>query len=638
MTGRMALRSSCRWAAVLAIAAGSLFGGRAVLAQTAAPDISVRPSSDRVEVGELFTIELKAMGDRGTSTPTDADLRVPQGLTVVGKSESSQTMINGFGPGASIRVGIGVTWQVVGEKPGRYVIPGPTVVWNGHRLSSSKIQIQVTPTNGRPRRQPHNPFLGPGGPGFTFPWSFRGEPPLDEDEASDPRAVAELAMPAAPDPVAFLRAVIDKKTVVIGEQVTLSFYVYFRSELGIANPHEAPLADFVRMPLLKNPGGEPVVLALVGGKRYNAKLLDKMAIFPVRAGDLRTGSLRMTFTGGRFGRGVDRETIDQVIHVTEPPSAGRPPGYAMGDVGRFSLSATVQPRQIEQGGALAVTIKVTGAGNLPQSLHVPERVGVEWLDPERKEAVESQKDVITGWRTFGYVVRIGDTGKVDLGDVTLPYWDSIAKKYQVARVELGSVDVKAVALPADAANPASSAAPASIPPADPFATLPPARLSLGAYSPPRDLFFDGRSLWFVIAIPPLFVGFSSVGAGALRRLRDRRASRRESPAALAAKALNDIDDAEHLGDPKKLATALERALHLSVEASTGLKSRGVLVADLPAEVERRGVSHDLGDRIALALSECDTIRFDPKLNAATTRDLVARVRALGADLARHQAS
>ncbi len=71
--------------------------------------------------------------------------------------------------------------------------------------------------------------------------------------------------------------------------------------------------------------------------------------------------------------------------MTEPPLRGRPPGYATGDVGRFAVSADVTPRDVEQGGSIAVHIQVSGRGNLPTTIVPPARAGVEWLSPELHE-------------------------------------------------------------------------------------------------------------------------------------------------------------------------------------------------------------------------------------------------------------
>lgn len=628
------------WAALaLALLFGLLITGSARADEP--PEITARASADVVEVGEPFNVELKALVHNGDAGPSDPQIRAPASFDVDGPSISTQTIINGFGARADVRVGISATWQLAGRTVGKFTIPAPTVQWNGKRLTSSPIRIEVVPSTGRPRRRPsNNPFLLPGGPGgFPFPFPFPTDPQASDDD-DDARSAPDLALPAAPDPLAFVRAVTDKTNAVVGEQVTLSFYIYVRTDVfarrdtTISAWHEAPLTDFLRVPLLKNPGTEQPVRTTVGGQRFVAKLFDRVAIFPLRAGDLHTGSLRLTFSGSRVGRYGDREAADIVLHVTEPPRAGRPPGYALGDVGRMTLSASVQPRRIEQGGAVAVTLKVAGTGNLPQTLRIPERTGVEWLDPEKKEAIEPQNGVVQGSRTFGYVVRIGDSGAVDLGEVTLPYWDPSANRYQVARATLGTIEVTPTAVTPQTAD-AGAPAPFQEPKADPFIGMPAPRSELGSYKPPRGRLIDGGALWLLVAAPPLFVGVFSAGSSAVRRARKRRADAADSPAALAEKALREASAAEAQGDTKALAAAIDRAVHLAVEAACGLKSRGVLLADLPGEAAQRGLPEALGEEAAAVLEACEAIRFEPTPDPARTRDLAARSRKLCAALGKH---
>lgn len=628
-------------ARVAGAAAALLVAG---VARADGPQITVRIGADAAEVGEPFTIEIKAMVDQGAGSPSDPQVSPPPGFTVEGPSISTQMMMNSFGARATVRTGLSATWALTGQRPGRYTIASPTVLLGGKRVGGGPVSIQITPATGRPRpqRQPSSPFLMPGGPGFGFPglpstpnWPFQNDPRIDDTPPQSP----ELSLPAAPDPVAFVHATVDKHNAVIGEQVTLSFYVYVRYEAYVrSEPHptarfEAPLADFLRVPLLRTPGTEGRVITTAGGQRYLAQLFDRIAIFPLHAGDLHTGSMRLTFGGARGIALGDRSSEDQVVRVTEPPRTGRPPGYALGDVGHLALTASVQPRRIDQGGSLAVTLKIEGKGNLPQALRLPERTGIEWLDPEKKEAIEAQNGVIGGARTFGYVVRIKQSGTVDLGEVTLPYWDPSAKAYQVATARLGAVEVSPVAPTTDPVTKEQTGV-GDGPRADPLAALSAgaARATLGTYAPPRARIFDGGGLWLLIAAPPLLVGVLSVGSGAARRARARRASEGDTPAALAAKALREADEAEASGDAKSLCAALDRAVHLSIEAATGLKSRGVLVADLAAELGRRGIAPALGEAAARALADADAIRFDPAPDTARTRELAARVRALVADL------
>jgi hypothetical protein len=144
--------------------------------------------------------------------------------------------------------------------------------------------------------------------------------------------------------------------------------------------------------------------------------------------------------------------------------------------------------------------------------------------------------------------------------------------------------------------------------------------------------------WLLLAAPPLLVTALSAGTKAAKKAKARRAEASGSPAALAHKALAEAAEAEKKGDTKALAAAIERAVHLSIEAASGLKSRGVLLADLPAELTERGLPAGLGERARAVLTACEAVRFEPVADAERARDLLARTRALAADLGKHEAS
>ena len=141
--------------------------------------------------------------------------------------------------------------------------------------------------------------------------------------------------------------------------------------------------------------------------------------------------------------------------------------------------------------------------------------------------------------------------------------------------------------------------------------------------------------WLLLAAPPLLVTAVSAGTKAAKKARARRAEIKGSPAALAHQALAEAAEAEKKGDAKALAAALDRAVHLSIEAASGLKSRGVLLAELPAELRERGLPAGLGERARAVLSACEAVRFEPSPDPARTRDLLAEARTLAADLRKH---
>ena len=597
--------------------------------QAAMPDLTLQLSSDVVEVGEPFSLELKALVDQGAAIPTDPKFAPPAGVSAQEPRLSQQTFAT-MGRGRNVvKVGIGATWILTASRVGALTLPSPTITWNGKRIGTKPVQVTVVAQGSRPR-QPRGQggFLLPGGP--SMPWPF-GANPFEEVWPGDepPPDAKELELPTAPFDDVFLRAVLDKKQVVLGEQVTVSFYRYEREIYDVTLVHTAPLADFLRVPLLKDVEAEPTVVALAGGTRFRVKLLDRLALFPMRTGDLHTGShVQRLVRRGRGGE-IERRSEDLTVRVVTPPSEGRPAGYRLGDVGQFTLTAEVAPRRVEQGGAVSVNVKVSGTGNLPENLVVPARMSIDWLDPEKKEHIEAGNGKVNGYRTFGYVVRIQEAGTVDLGVLELPYWDPDAKRYQVARVTLGNVLVTPSTQPAPL--PAASAATDGAPVGelDPLAVLPSPRASLGPYSPAKPGLVPGSALWLLLFAPPALVGASALLTRARKRVVERRRTTRESAGARAHAAL---DEAARSTDGAALAAHLERALHLAIEDATGLLSRGILLADLPAALVRASVPEPVARQLAALLGRCETARFAPDADAAANDSFVAEVRRAVAEL------
>ena len=599
----------------LVVATTTLLGAATALpgaafAQAGKPKYSVKLSAARVEVGELFTFELRITTEGGD--PEVTQIALPAGLQRVGESAMQG--------GGRTRQTV-VSWQIMAVKPGRFTIPGPSIAWNRQRFAPAASTVEVTASTGRRS----SPFMLPGGITIRLPGD-------DDDDEPAEKERPELALPSAPDNLLFLRAVADKKTAVIGEQVTVTFYAYFRASFHPEESHDAPFNDFRTVSILDEPGTQQRPLyALAGQDRFNVKVIGRIAAFPLKAGALHTGTAKMKLSGSRLGPYTERESNDEIITVTEPPIDYRPPGYRFGDVGQFKLDAVVQARRVDEGGAVPVLITVTGSGSFPDSVRVPDRTGLEWLDPEKKEKLAIQNGTVTGSRSFGYVVRVKDTGTVDLGAVELSYWNPAARRYEITKADLGKVEVtrKGLGL-APSAAPAASANAAAV---DPFLGLSTPRMALSAYAAARPpLWGDGDALWSLLAAPPLLVGLAFAGSLGLRRARARRLEGAESKSALAESALGEAEEAEAQGDMKALAAALERAVHLAVEGATGLRSRGVLIADLPRDLAPLGVATDLAGDIRDALLACESLRFDPD-GAAAAPDLSARARRVVHELA-----
>jgi hypothetical protein len=581
-------------------------------------EVSASVSATTVEVSEPFTLTLRATvhGDVEPDAPT---LEPPSGFSVSNPTVSRFSLgVRGFG-GAMNQKTLTATWQLIATTPGTYTFTAPSVRIGGDVVrASGSLGVVVVPAGQRPPGAGPPPIGRLLGPGVDIDLDGLLD---DEPDPSDPRA-QELALPREPDPYFFLRLMADKKKAYVGEQITVTYWLYNRIETIRYGgpPREPPFSDFVRMELEGAPGTDDDVITNVGAWRYSAKLLDRVALFPLRAGKLRTGRLSSTIETARFSKPQQRESNDLEIEVVEPPLEGRPPGYRLGTVGRYKLTAEVRPREIKQGDTIAVQVRLNGLGHLPVELDVPARTGVEWLDPVKKEELTVKAGRVGGWRTFGYAVRIKEHGVVDLGAMELPFWDLERGRYEVARVELGTVLVQ------EGDRPVEPTSEDDRPSEDPFTKLPSPRTELGAHDTADDG-LEPRLFWALVAVPPVGVLLAGLFERALGGMRRRRRARADDPGALADRALADMR-----GDAKDAAAAAERALHHAIEAGTGLKSRALLLSALAVAVRQKGASDSVAVAVVSLLEVCATIRFEPSADPGALDQ--AAVRATVKDLLR----
>jgi hypothetical protein len=582
------------------------------------PELSATIEPADVEVGEPFSVILSASADSGTQV-SDPRLALPAGVRAGPPSISTQTQIS-FINGRLIRKsGISATWQVVASREGVYVIGPPTVSFNGQRVGTNTVRVTVHPAgsgSGRGRRQgrpssPFDPFgMFPRFPGLLEPPDLPSPPEPPQDPA--------LSLDAPLDNRVFLRSVVDQKSPVVGEQVTLTVYLYKRNPVEATELHEPSVADFFRRDLIAANSQEQAHSVSINGVAWVAQAIYRSALFPLRAGDLAIGPMQGTFVGPGAGGPLNRQSQSIVLHVSEPPARGRPVGYQIGDVGNYVLSATVEPRAAEVGGAVAVNITLGGVGNVPTSVRVPSSSSVEWLDPQLRENIEVENGKVRGSRTFAYVVRPKTAGTIELGAVTLPFWDPDRKLYDIARVALGRIAVSP--------DKAQVAGKEPTPPHDPWSALGAPREDLGSFRRPREPLTDRPFYWFGLFGAPLAVVAGSLGARGARRARRAFAARRRSKERGIDEALSQARAAGQKGDGALAAAQLERALYLAIERATALKARAVLLGDLPAELERRGVPSELAAQVGALLSSLETQRFSPT-GAAEHRGLTERATA-----------
>jgi hypothetical protein len=574
------------------------------VAQVAAAEVKLRTevSPRQVEIGAQFSVRLSITSD-GRDSISEPELKVPSGVRIFGTSVQQGSSVS-------------ITWMLMASRAGKFKLGPASVTTSKGRQSGKTVAIEVVPQGTlSPGNTP--PLGGQPSPlgilrgfgGSNFP-GFPGFSGFDEPDAAPelPPLPEGYAVERAQDPIAFLRATAEPRQVVVGEQITLSAYAYAgRGDFGAAFFTEGTRDDFLAISIDED--GETVKRPFdLDGRRWLVSKLTNHALFPLKAGSLKIGSMSIGFSGPGYSnspQGLLRKSAPLTVEVVEPPLKGRPPGYHLGDVGDYTLKAQVEPREVPINGSISVIAKLEGTGNLPYTLLVPEQNGVHFLEPQLVEQIAPRRGKVQGFRTFTYVVELTRPGDIELGEITLPYYDANARAYGIARASLGKVKVtgSAPAAPASSGSNATSTGPSLAKLVEPPRKLGPSAGAQVNYLPSR------IGYWLLLFALPVsaVVGFAL--SDLTRLLRRRLSERRGSLAAALEEALTRLNTATRSGDVAASAGAAERVLFLAIERATGLKARGVLKAELASTLERHEVEAKLAERATQLLARCDELRF-----------------------------
>lgn len=611
-------------------------------ARAASVQLESSVSSETVEVGDTLTYSLRAMVTNG-AMPSDPNPGPIPGFTLVGSSASPMRMQMNFNGQPSSMNSLTATWRLRADKVGTFTLGPASVSIEGARQSARSVRVTVVAKGSAPRRRggsPGNPLSDPfggvdpfggidpfgghspfGGPdpfsGALSP--FRGF--FDDDDTPSMLATADpkLNLDRPLGPVAFLHATVDKTKAVVGEQVTLDVYLYTDPRARQGQPsdvHEATANDFVRRTLLEDETRTtPLGTAMVGGRLWNVSLVRKGGLFPLKTGHLPIGPMSLTLPHVSPGL---RASESLAVDVTDAPLDGRPAGFVSGNVGNFSLQATVSDRAVEQHGAVGVTIELRGTGNLPADLPLPVTRGIEWLDATTRERLGAQQGgKFGGTRTFSYVVRLHDAGAVDLGEIRLPFYDPERRTYDVARATLGIVNVA----PGKDRDRGADEAAAVLP------NLPEARTNLERPHRERAL-SDAMLYWLALLGAPVACVSFLGGERAWAAVRRRREERKPSPARVAKTRRAEARAAVAGDDPSAALGAIVRAVGAVVFAETGVHLGATVGEAARAELRDAGVSEATASGLVDVLKSAENARFSPEgVTASVAKDIWQRAEA-----------
>ncbi|MBI4508954.1 MAG: protein BatD [Deltaproteobacteria bacterium] len=424
----------------------------------------------------------------------------------------------------------------------------------------------------------------------------------------------------------FLHAVVDREKVYLGEQVTVTWLVYTRSDILKFEPR-IPKLDGFWVETLYEPKSFMYREEMVGGRAYAVATVSKRALFPTRHGKLTIPSFEADVSTLSTSFAVPlRLRSEEIALDVEPLPAGAPAGFDQAYVGSFAAEASVDRSALPAGESLTLTLTVRGAGAIRRA-KIPGLVLNDFkVYPPRdfEERLDSSSDMIRGERRYLYLLTPTKGGKLTLGPIEIPYFDPSSGKYDLARADALTIEVTGdpVALAGQGAN---AGAENLI-----VREIRPLRESTSSLLRTVAHYYQFRTFRYVLAGPPLLYLLIVI----VDRLREHL--QRETPRARlrrargrARKRLRAAEQHVKAGRAGKFFGEIARVLTENIEERAGEPVAAMTREQLRACLVGSGFPESLVEELVKELENCDFARFAPSASGpGEMRAALRRVRLL----------
>jgi hypothetical protein len=536
-------------------------------------------------------------------------------------------------------------YRLTPRRTGTIEIPGPTVTIDGRTLQGNAVTIVVQPPDAqdivrmdiridRETIYPMQPFTVtlmidvkalPSPAASRNPMSVQQSPPL----LQIPWAI-DQQLPKGIKPTVEWQRWLGT----IQDQDGHGFNIN-----GLASRSVFSMLNEQRMAFL--PSSEKVQLRDKSGKltdywhyefrrTFLAAKIDRLVFGPASLkGDFAVEGL----DGAIRGEEVYAVAKPVVVDVQDVPRDGRPNCY-IGAVGKFRLSASLEPRRAKTGDPMTLTVSLEGEGML-DSASAPDLKQVASIANHFKvyDATEQTKG---GRRQFTYGIRPLDADLREFPAIPAAYFDVDTRKYVTLQTEPIPIELtKAVPLSDRdivTANRASNGRNRDIETRREgiFANVADtAQLGDESVRPERWLIGGGGLLGAYVAL--------ALCVGRWRRMHsDPALSRRRSALGDAERQLAQASEEFAAGRVNDGAERTLNALLDYVANMLGLTAAGLTAAETCRQLERVGVESSLVGRLRELLETCEGVRYGA--SAAVSREVgseaVSLLRELAAALKR----
>ena len=401
--------------------------------QALADKVSFTASApDAVVVGDQFRLSYTV------TTQKIKDFQAPsiKGFDVLmGPSRSQQSSTQIINGNVTSTSSITFTYILLANTAGEYTISGASIVADGNQMVSNSVKIKVLPQD-----QSSNGGQNGSSNNNSSIHSSSGTTVSNQD--------------------LFITATASKTNVFEQEAFVLTYKIYTReSNLQLNN---AKLPDFKgfhsqEIEMTTNAKWTPEHYQ---GRNYYTTVYRQFVLFPQQSGKLYIDPAQFQMTVGKpvqsadpfdafFNGGSSVVEIKKNIATPKiainvnPLPAGKPSDFS-GGVGEFTISSSINSKELKTNDAITIKLVISGTGNLKlisnPEIKFPD--DFEVYDPKVDNQVRLTREGLTGNKVIEYLAIPRHAGTYKIPGVSFSYFDIRSKSYKTLKTEEYVVNIE----------------------------------------------------------------------------------------------------------------------------------------------------------------------------------------------------
>lgn len=261
-------------------------------------------------------------------------------------------------------------------------------------------------------------------------------------EANNPATINEQA----PGTDLFIKLILDRNEVYIGEHVIASVKLYTKVDLAGLNEVKFPAFNGFLKENLETPPLSSLQRENINGTIFGTGIVQQFLLYPQITGEINIEPVEITalvqkktgqsdpFFGDFFTsyQNVPKVIVSQPVKITVKPLPGTKPDDFSGVVGNLTIDASLNKDSVNVNDALNYRITVTGSGNLklagtPVLKLSPD---IEAYDPKVSDNIRNNENGSTGQKTFEYVLIPRHYGNFTIPSVSYTYFNTAKRQYE----------------------------------------------------------------------------------------------------------------------------------------------------------------------------------------------------------------